>query len=131
MCLTFADGASTTPTLPACSRSAACSPRFDCTVFETVAVDHEFGTIVWPEEVDLDADVLRGGRPPASGAASPVGHPARLSAKPQILKLCAVSRARSSALRKSPRIERSCHGARPDEATREGAAASCGMAFSR
>ena len=40
-------------------------------VFEAVTVDHEFGTIVWPGDVDLDPDVLRGDQPPASGAALP------------------------------------------------------------
>ncbi len=40
-------------------------------VFEAVAVDHEFGTIVWPDDVDLDPDVLRGDQPPASGRTLP------------------------------------------------------------
>jgi hypothetical protein len=45
--------------------------RDDRTVFEAVSVDSEFGTIVWPGGVDLDPDVLRGDREPASGAALP------------------------------------------------------------
>jgi hypothetical protein len=40
-------------------------------VFEAVAVDHEFGTIAWPGDVDLDPDVLRGDQSPASGRALP------------------------------------------------------------
>jgi len=34
--------------------------RDDRKLFEAVAVDHEFGTIVWPGDIDLDPDVLRG-----------------------------------------------------------------------
>lgn len=45
--------------------------RDDRDVFEAVTVDREFGTIVWPGDVDLDPDVLRGDQPPASGAALP------------------------------------------------------------
>ena len=40
-------------------------------VFESVTVDREFGTIVWPGDIDLDPDVLRGDELPASGAAIP------------------------------------------------------------
>jgi len=40
-------------------------------VFEAVAVDREFGSVVWPGDVDLDPDVLRGDHPPASGRALP------------------------------------------------------------
>lgn len=36
--------------------------------FEAVTVDPEFGTVGWPGHVDLDPDVLRGDREPASGA---------------------------------------------------------------
>lgn len=45
--------------------------RDDRDVFESVTVDREFGTVVWPGEVDLDPDVLRGDERPASGAALP------------------------------------------------------------
>jgi hypothetical protein len=41
--------------------------RDDEEVFRAVAVDREFGTILWPGDVDLDPDVLRGDRHPASG----------------------------------------------------------------
>lgn len=34
--------------------------------FRAVSVDREFGTIVWPGEVDLDPDVLRGDQEPAT-----------------------------------------------------------------
>ena len=40
-------------------------------VFEAVSVDREFGTLVWPEDIDLDPDVLRGDQPPASGRVLP------------------------------------------------------------
>lgn len=40
-------------------------------VFRSVRVDPEFGTVVWPGDVDLDPDVLRGDEPPASGASLP------------------------------------------------------------
>lgn len=36
-------------------------------LFKAVAVDGEFGTIVWPGDIDLDPDVLRGDQAPASG----------------------------------------------------------------
>jgi len=45
--------------------------RDDRKLFEAVAVDHEFGTIVWPGDIDLDPDVLRGDKAPASGPALP------------------------------------------------------------
>ena len=45
--------------------------RDDREAFEAVTVDREFGTIVWPGDVDLDPDVLRGDQPPASGGALP------------------------------------------------------------
>ena len=47
------------------------SIRDERDVFEAVAVDREFGTIVWPGNIDLDPDVLRGDHPPASGGALP------------------------------------------------------------
>jgi Protein of unknown function (DUF2442) len=47
------------------------SIRDDRAVFEAVTVDHEFGTIVWPGDVDLDPDVLRGDQQPASGSELP------------------------------------------------------------
>jgi hypothetical protein len=45
--------------------------RDDRTLFEAVAVDHDFGTITWPGDIDLDPDVLRGDQAPASGAVLP------------------------------------------------------------
>lgn len=45
--------------------------RDDRAVFESVAVDREFGTVMWPGDIDLDPDVLRGDELPASGAAIP------------------------------------------------------------
>jgi hypothetical protein len=40
-------------------------PLRDPAVFRQVAVDHELGTIVWPNGADMDPDVLHGVRPPA------------------------------------------------------------------
>lgn len=45
--------------------------RDDRASFEAVRVEREFGTIGWPGGVDLDPDVLRGDRSPASGVALP------------------------------------------------------------
>lgn len=45
--------------------------RDDDGVFRSVKVDPEFGTVVWPGDVDLDPDVLRGDEEPASGASLP------------------------------------------------------------
>ena len=47
------------------------SIRDDRLVFEAVAVEHEFGTIAWPGDIDLDPDVLRGDHEPATGPALP------------------------------------------------------------
>ena len=45
--------------------------RDDRATFEAVSIDREGGTIMWPGGVDLDPDVLRGDREPASGAPLP------------------------------------------------------------
>jgi len=47
------------------------SIRDDGELFRAVAVDREFGTIMWPGDIDLDPDVLRGDQVPASGPALP------------------------------------------------------------
>jgi len=47
------------------------SIRDDRELFETVAVNREFGTIEWPGNIDLDPDVLRGDQVPAAGPALP------------------------------------------------------------
>jgi hypothetical protein len=38
--------------------------------FRKVAVDHELGTIVWPNGADLDPDVLHGGGTTVAGSAA-------------------------------------------------------------
>ncbi|MEJ7787944.1 MAG: DUF4160 domain-containing protein [Solirubrobacteraceae bacterium] len=43
----------------------------DRAIFEAVAVGREFGTVVWPGDVDLDPDVLRGDQTPATAPAPP------------------------------------------------------------
>jgi hypothetical protein len=45
--------------------------RNDRSLFAAVAVDPEFGTIVWPGGVDLDPDVLRGDQQPSVGGPLP------------------------------------------------------------
>jgi len=45
--------------------------RDDDEVFRAVTVDQEFGAIVWPGDIDLDPDVLRGDQPPAAGNSLP------------------------------------------------------------
>lgn len=66
--LTFADGAVHEVDLSGLLQAGGvlAATRDDRAVFEAVAVDPEFGTIVWPDDVDLDPDVLRGDRSPAS-----------------------------------------------------------------
>lgn len=71
--LTFGDGAVHEVDLAGLLQAGGvfASIRDDPDVFEAVTVDREFGTVVWPGEVDLDSDVLRGDQPPASGRALP------------------------------------------------------------
>jgi len=71
--LTFADGAVHEVDLSGLLQTGGVlAPiRDDRSVFEAVAVDPQFGTIVWPGDIDLDPDVLRGDQPPASGPAPP------------------------------------------------------------
>lgn len=71
--LAFADGAVHEVDLAAVlARGGVFAPiHDDRATFEAVYVDHQFGTIAWPGDVDLDADVLRGDELPASGAVLP------------------------------------------------------------
>ena len=71
--LTFADGAVHEVDLAGVLRTGGvfAQIRDNRDVFESVTVDREFGTVVWPGDVDLDPDVLRGDELPASGAAIP------------------------------------------------------------
>ena len=71
--LTFADGAVHEVDLSGLLQAGGLlAPiRDERAVFETVAVDPEFGTIAWPGNVDLDPDVLRGDQPPASAPPPP------------------------------------------------------------
>lgn len=47
-------------------------PLEDPATFAKVAVDEVAGTVVWPNGVDLDPDVLHGDHEPASGASPQV-----------------------------------------------------------
>lgn len=40
-------------------------------VFRAVEVDRAFGTLLWPDDTDLDPDVLRGDQAPAGASALP------------------------------------------------------------
>lgn len=71
--LTFADGAVHEVDLDGVLEAGGVFAQIhgDRAVFESVGVDLEFGTVVWPGGVDLDPDVLRGDREPVSGTAIP------------------------------------------------------------
>ncbi|MGH2941520.1 MAG: DUF2442 domain-containing protein [Solirubrobacteraceae bacterium] len=71
--LTFADGAVHEIDLAGVLKAGGVFSSIldDRDTFEAVAVDHEFGTIAWPGDIDIDPDVLRGDQAPASGAAIP------------------------------------------------------------
>jgi hypothetical protein len=45
----------------------------DYSVFSSVRVDPEIGTIVWPNGADIDPDVLHGDARPASGPLASAG----------------------------------------------------------
>lgn len=71
--LAFADGAVHEVDLTAVFAQGGvfAAIREDRATFKAVHVDHEAGTIAWPGAVDLDPDVLRGDRVPASGVGLP------------------------------------------------------------
>ncbi len=71
--VTFADGAVHEVDLgPVLAAGGVFAPiRDQRSVFEAASVDAEFGTVVWPGGIDLDPDVLRGERQPASGVKIP------------------------------------------------------------
>lgn len=71
--LTFADGAVHEVDLSGLLKAGGVfAPiRDDRAVFEAVIVDEQFGTIVWPGNVDFDPDVLRGDQTPASAPVPP------------------------------------------------------------
>ncbi len=71
--LTFADGAVHEVDLSGLlDAGGVFAPiRDNRTTFEAVTVDEQFGTIVWPGDVDIDPDVLRGDQPPASAPPPP------------------------------------------------------------
>ena len=67
--LTFSDGLVRELDFDGVLEGEVFEPLTDRTVFAQVAVDTVAGTIAWPMGVDLDPDVLRGDREPASGRA--------------------------------------------------------------
>jgi Protein of unknown function (DUF2442) len=71
--LTFGDGAVHEVDLAGVLQAGGvlASIRDDRELFETVAVNREFGTIEWPGDIDLDPDVLRGDQVPAAGPTLP------------------------------------------------------------
>ena len=71
--LSFADGAVHEVDLAGVfARGGVFAPmRDDRAMFEAVTVDPEGGTVVWPGDVDLDPDVLRGDQEPDVGGPLP------------------------------------------------------------
>jgi Protein of unknown function (DUF2442) len=67
--LTFQDGAVHEVDLAAvlAAGGVMSAIRDDDELFRAVTVDPEWGTIRWPNDVDLDPDVLRGDEAPATG----------------------------------------------------------------
>jgi hypothetical protein len=64
--LTFTDATRTTIDLRPYLRGPVFEPLLrDASMFRSVRVDPELGTIVWPNGADLDPDVLYSGRAPA------------------------------------------------------------------
>ncbi len=65
--LGFTDGATRTLDLAPYLRGPVFAPhRADPGFFRSVRVDDELGTLVWPDDTDLDPEVLRWGLRPAS-----------------------------------------------------------------
>ncbi len=73
--LTFTDGTERDVDLTPYLRGPIFDPiRAERRIFESVGVDPELGTIVWPNGADVDPDVLYWGRTPAwAGEASDDG----------------------------------------------------------
>jgi hypothetical protein len=66
--LTFSDGLQRDLDLDPVLQGAVFEQLRDPLYFATVTVDEVAGTVVWPNGVDLDPDVLHGDYEPASGA---------------------------------------------------------------
>ena len=65
--LTFSDGLVRELKFAGALTAGVLKPLNDPDVFAQVSVDTAAGTIVWPNGVDLDPDVLHGNHDPASG----------------------------------------------------------------
>lgn len=65
--LTFSDGLVRELDFEGVFEKGVFEPLKDVRTFGSVVVDEVAGTIAWPNGVDLDPDVLHGGRFPASG----------------------------------------------------------------
>jgi hypothetical protein len=63
--LSFNDGATRVVDLEPELWGPIFEPLRDASVFRQVAVDHELGTIVWPNGADMDPHVLHGDQPAA------------------------------------------------------------------
>jgi hypothetical protein len=71
--LTFTDGSQKTIDVSKYFRGPIFQEmRDDVALFRSVYVDHDMGTIVWPNGADLDPDVLYKGLTPASVEPKPV-----------------------------------------------------------
>lgn len=62
LCLGFSDGTTRDVDLERELWGPVFEPLRDPEVFRQVTVDHELGTIVWPNGADMDPDVLHGDR---------------------------------------------------------------------
>lgn len=67
--LRFTDGLVRTIDLGPRLRGPVFEPLLDLDRFREVTVDHELGTIVWPNGADMDPDVLHGDFEPARAEA--------------------------------------------------------------
>jgi hypothetical protein len=63
--LGFSDGTTRDVDLESELWGAVFEPLRDPAFFRQVSVDHDLGTIVWPNGADMDPVVLHGDRPPA------------------------------------------------------------------
>lgn len=76
--LTFSDGLVRESDFAGVLEGKVFEPLKTPTTFSEVSVDEVAGTIVWPNGVDLDPDVLHGDYEPASGRAARVLNEYRL-----------------------------------------------------
>lgn len=79
LCVTFSDGVVTEVDLSMDLRGPMTEPLRDPAYFARVSVDHDAGTVAWPNGYDLDPVVLHGDLPAAEPSALKVR---RLAGRP-------------------------------------------------